>query len=83
MATITVKFFASLRDRIGHAELSLQLGPEVTTMTDLVRVLSHDFPVIDEYRNTLLMARNRSYVQPGDIVRDGDEIALFPPVSGG
>lgn len=75
--SIQVKFFASLRERTGKADMTL--GPvDMATAAD-VWAASTDF---DMPPNTLV-AINHEYVTREHAVADGDEVAFFPPVTGG
>lgn len=74
---ITVKYFAGLREQIGKAE-------ELFT-------LSEAMPIADVWKNVsgeiksenVLMAINMEYVKSDAMVNEGDEVAFFPPVTGG
>jgi MoaE-MoaD fusion protein len=75
--TVSVRLFAALRERAGVRERRLDL-PEGTTVADVwARLELGDEPP------GLLYAVNREYVQRGATLRDGDELAVIPPVSGG
>lgn len=76
--TITVKFFASLRERVGCGEMSLDTEITLTVGQIWVR-LCDNLPMP---ANTL-MAVNMEYVDADAVVTDGDEVAFFPPVTGG
>jgi molybdopterin synthase sulfur carrier subunit len=75
---ITVKFFASLREQIGHAEDSLENAAPLTVREVWQRCCGgRAMPA-----NTL-SAINREYAGLDTPVQDGDEVAFFPPVTGG
>ncbi len=75
---IQVKYFASLRDRLGRAED--QLSPdEAATVAEVWRRLWPDMALPD---NTLT-AVNHDYAELDHPVGEGDEVAFFPPVTGG
>ena len=76
--TIHVKYFASLRDRLGRAEDRLAATDGMT----VVAVWAALWPEIPLPPNTLA-AVNMEYAGLETIVRDGDEVAFFPPVTGG
>ena len=76
--TIHIKYFASLRDRLGRAEDQLDTNSELT-VADVWAVLWPDKPLPP---NTLA-AVNMEYAELTHSVRDGDEVAFFPPVTGG
>ena len=76
--TIYVKYFANLRDRLGSAEDRLEADRELT-VAGVWAVLWPDTPLPP---NTLV-AVNMEYAEPTQSVRDGDEVAFFPPVTGG
>lgn len=75
--TIQVKFFASLRETLGMESVSIDARTGLTIRQIWDQVTSQDYPV-----NTLC-AINMDYAKPDDIVSDGDEVAFFPPVTGG
>ena len=76
--SIEVKFFASLRESVGLESKSIESSPGLTVQG-----------VWDSATNTVecpvntLCAINMDYAQRKDTVKDGDEIAFFPPVTGG
>ena len=74
---VRVRLFAVLRERAGASELTLELpdGASVATALQHVEWLTGEVPVV--------MAVNREYAEPAQILRDDDELALIPPVSGG
>lgn len=76
--SIQVRFFASLREQMQRAEASVEAG-EVATVADVWRAVAGDQPLPDN----VLSAVNLEYVASGHGVRDGDEVAFFPPVTGG
>lgn len=76
--TITVQFFASLREQLGKQQESLDYSAPVSVRTVWTSV-SHG---LDMPANTLC-AVNMEYVKPDVLVEDGDEVAFFPPVTGG
>lgn len=75
--SITVKFFASLRERMGRAEATLA-AQDMGTVDAVWRAVSAEAPPA----NTLV-AVNQEYAQWDSSVKDGDEVAFFPPVTGG
>ena len=80
--SIRVLFFASLSDIAGMRET--QLDP--AGFTDVLSVFdkfAKDFPSLEKYRSSVLFALNSEFASPDSPIQDGDEVALFPPVSGG
>jgi len=76
--SITVKFFASLRETIGKADA--QLDYQNASTVAQVWEQSSDNQTMP---NNTLCAINMEYVEPDATVADGDEVAFFPPVTGG
>ena len=74
---VTVRLFAGLRERAGRDELVLDL-PEGARVADALAQVEHLAP-----GTTLLLAVNREYAAPDDVLSAGDELAVVPPVSGG
>ena len=74
---IQVRFFASLREQVGVAGRELELAAPAT-VSDVWQKTADIAPP-----ENLLCARNLEYVDWNDSVADGDEIAFFPPVTGG
>ena len=76
--SIQVKFFASLRELVGCDAATVEIG-EVACAADVWLAASGGQPLPP---NTLV-AVNMEYVAPTQAVQDGDEVAFFPPVTGG
>lgn len=76
--SIQVKFFASLRELVGVAETEVANTAENTVATVWQQATNQ----LDIPENTL-MAVNMEYVDLSFAVQDGDEVAFFPPVTGG
>lgn len=82
MPTIRIRLFASLRQAAGHAELTRTVT-DSATVADLVEQLAAEFPQLPGAAGAIYAAVNRVYADPATPLHDGDEVALFPPVSGG
>ena len=78
----TVKFFAALREMTGTRELTLDV-PDGQTVHGLFRQLCVRYPRLADYESALFYSVNAEYVSPDHGLRDGDEVAFIPPVSGG
>ena len=76
---IEVCFFAALRERFG--ERTLRTVPRGTTLARLWRQLAAEAPGLE--RLPVRFAVRERYVEPSYVVRQGDEVSIFPPVSGG
>ena len=79
---IRVRLFASVKDIVGRREVELDL-PEGTTASELLHRFAVDHPRLQALLPSLLLAINREYVEATRVLRDGDEVAFIPPVSGG
>jgi len=81
---ITVKYFASLKQLAGKDEDQFDIGAE-TTLQQLSEKISQTLPQIGELvrENKVMISVNYDVVPLDTIVKDGDEIALLPPFSGG
>ncbi len=77
-----ILFFARAREAAGCAEFSLPTGSALT-QADVWTALVAAFPALAEFQKTARMARNETYLLPGELLQPGDEIAVIPPVSGG
>jgi molybdopterin synthase sulfur carrier subunit len=83
---MTILYFAWLKERVGVAEESLTPPASVTTVADLVVYLAsldqrHAAAFKD--RETVRCAVNQEFADPMTVLRPGDEVAFFPPVTGG
>ena len=79
---VTVLFFATLKQRAARERLPLEL-PAEATIALLKERLAYDLPALASALPTALAAVNHEFAFAGDALSDGDEVALFPPVSGG
>jgi molybdopterin converting factor subunit 1 len=78
----TVKLFASLREAAGRSEIEWELA-DGATVEMLVAHLQETLPRLEEWADHAWIAVNRQYASLKTALQDGDEVALFPPVSGG
>jgi molybdopterin synthase catalytic subunit len=79
---VKLLFFASLKDIVGSRQLDLDL-PSGATISDVWDQLESRYPLLRRYRAIALTSINEEYVDRAAAIADGDEVALFPPVSGG
>ena len=76
---ITVRYFASMRDRMGRAEESLALDGNSVSVADVWAKVAGGSAIPD----STLIAVNMEYTDADALVKDGDELALMPPFAGG
>jgi molybdopterin converting factor subunit 1 len=81
--TITVLLFAALKDRAGSNRVSLELASENATLIDVRAALVLRWPVLAELLPSAVASVNQEFAFGSEPVHAGDEVAFFPPVSGG
>jgi molybdopterin converting factor subunit 1 len=79
---VRIRLFARLREIAGADELDREL-PDGTTLAGIWQSLAGEFPAMAPYRTSISGAVNADYARLDAAVRDGDEVAFLPPVSGG
>ncbi|HET6182894.1 MAG TPA: molybdopterin converting factor subunit 1 [Acetobacteraceae bacterium] len=83
---VTILYFAWLRERVGRAEEKLALPPGVSTVGGLIEHLvglGDGRPAAFASRNVVRCAVNQDFAGLDSKVAPGDEVAFFPPVTGG
>ncbi len=81
---VTVKFFAMLRNKVGKETVELSFNEELT-LEELKERIKKEFPEISDYLTgkRLLISVNQEFADKDTIIKDGDEVGLLPPFSGG
>jgi sulfur-carrier protein len=85
-APLTILWFAWLRERTGTSEEHVSPPAEVATVGALIDWLSARSPrhaTAFQNRRAVRCAVNQDFADPTTPVRPGDEVAFFPPVTGG
>ena len=77
-----IRLFARLREVAGASELAREV-PDGATASDAWSALVREFPAMGEYSRSIACAVNEEYARLTAPLRDGDEVAFLPPVSGG
>jgi molybdopterin synthase sulfur carrier subunit len=83
---VKVLFFAGLREQLGTSGEEIELPSSVTTVAGLRNFLSdknQSWKTALAEGKAIRMAVNQDMVQPGARIQAGDEVAFFPPVTGG
>ena len=79
-------YFAWVRDKIGVDSVELDLPPEVKTAEEFiewVKSRGERYAQVIGASDTVKMAINQEYAGPESAISNEDEVALFPPVTGG
>lgn len=79
---IELRFFALYRETVGKEQMEMEVR-EGTTPAHVWRELCQDFPKLVDQSDTWKVAVNGEYVDPDFTLREGDELAFIPPLSGG
>ncbi len=79
---IRVRLFALQREQLGRRELELEL-PATASVGQAWERLVADHPVLAPATPSVRFARNGVYAEPAEGLREGDEMAVIPPVAGG
>jgi molybdopterin synthase catalytic subunit len=79
---IRVLFFGVLKDLCGRTEdrANVPSGADAGFVFDHYAAI---YPELSEMANSIVIARNREFTRRSQVLEDGDEVALLPPVSGG
>jgi MoaE-MoaD fusion protein len=79
---IRVLFFGAARDVVDQNPLEISLAAPATVATAFQSLIAK-FSELERFGRSLLFAVNQEYATPETVLRDNDELAVFPPVSGG
>jgi len=79
---IRVLLFGQLKDMLGRAEDQVELPPDAT-LSSLVDHYSQNFPQFQAFAGSIALSINQEYAYLSSPLKDGDEVGLLPPVSGG
>ena len=86
MKPLKIVYFAWLRERVGLSQEEISLPGDIHTVADLLDYLStrsERHAAAFRSRKMVRCAVNQEFVQPSNPVQPGDEVAFFPPVTGG
>lgn len=79
---VTVQLFARAREACGVGSVDLELVSGAA-VSDCLAQMARQHPRLAGMATGLLVAVNERYASRRDVLRDGDHVALIPPVSGG
>jgi len=79
---VRVQLFSYLKELAGITDTTEQL-PDGATVNDLLARLHGRFPKLAALQKSTLVAVGVEYAGRDQVLRDGDEVSLFPPVQGG
>lgn len=77
---VIVLFFGATADAAGTRTMELDIDPDSTSRRAFQKIVA-ERPQLSAYK--LHFAVNQEYAEGGEIIREGDELAVFTPVSGG
>jgi molybdopterin synthase sulfur carrier subunit len=83
---VTVLFFAALREQLGRPREELELPPNINTIGGLrehLRARGGAWSSAFAPNRAVRAAVNQDIAQPAAAIKAGDEVAFFPPVTGG
>ena len=84
--SVTLRYFAWVRERIGKTDETVEPPAEVTTVAQLVAWLSgrgEEYAYAFENPKVIRAAIDRTHVRPDASLKGAAEIAFFPPMTGG
>jgi molybdopterin converting factor subunit 1 len=79
---INVKLFASFKELVGKSKVSLEIEKHAT-ISDLKKILASSYPQLSSQKFQAIYAVNHKVADDSTILYTNDEVAVFPPVSGG
>ncbi|HIP70507.1 MAG TPA: molybdopterin converting factor, partial [Anaerolineae bacterium] len=79
---LEIRLFATLRDKAGQDRILITLA-EPATVADVVAATAAAYPRLAEALGSSIVSVNKAFAGEDTAVHPGDEIAIFPPVSGG
>jgi molybdopterin synthase sulfur carrier subunit len=83
---VKLLFFAALREQLGRSQEDVELPKEIDSVEKLrkfLRARGGAFEKVFAEKALVRGAVNQEMVQPGAAIKAGDEVAFFPPVTGG
>jgi len=80
--TVKVLFFARLREKMGIKEVDIELTQPVT-LAQFEALLTAQYPIFADLPQPVLVSINQEFAKHEQWVSRGDEVAFFPPVTGG
>jgi len=83
MKSVTVLYFAAVRELAGTATEKLALPDHVQTVQDFMLYLAEQRPALKGALASVRIARNESFAELHERLEEGDALALIPPVQGG
>jgi molybdopterin converting factor small subunit len=79
---VTVSFYSYFKDLTGCGQTSEEL-PAGSTLNDLLVKLRNRFPKLEPMQKSMLLAVGVDYQDRKYLLKEGDQVSLFPPVQGG
>ncbi|MGB9766822.1 MAG: molybdopterin converting factor subunit 1 [Sulfurihydrogenibium sp.] len=78
---VEILYFSQIKDKVGKSSEVLEFTGN--TVSDLVEFLAQKYPNAKDVLEKSMFAVNEEYVDKQAILKEGDKIAIIPPVSGG
>jgi sulfur-carrier protein len=80
---LTLRFFARLREQLDTAQLQWPVAADIETLIDALAAARGAAWSEALRAPNIIVAVNQVVAAPGQVLSDGDEVAFFPPVTGG
>jgi MoaE-MoaD fusion protein len=80
---VKVLFFGAARDIAGEPEIDFEFPEQIGARAAFTVILEKYPALAEKFGKSLLFAVNQTYASGEETIRNGDELAIFPPVSGG